>query len=179
MSPEHLTSYLMNGFLRDLSTFHQKLIKMCYKTFWFWQMNLPGKRLFQLNIPASVALAILSNQFRQLDFCFVCLYGRWQYTKEEGSVLPSGRAHWRWLTASFLLSVSFTRLFFCSCAIFTRELSTCRGGPLFLFTSLLCFLSLFTYNSTGKQIAVSRRKSPEWGLWKQGALTANKCKHVL
>lgn len=124
MSPEHLTSYLMNGFLRDLSTFHQKLIKMCYNTFWFWQMNLPGKRLFQLNIPASVVLAILSNQFRRLDFCFVCLYGRWQYTKVEGSVLPSAKGTLKVINCFiFIICVIYSIVFLQLCYLYKRAIN--------------------------------------------------------
>lgn len=50
--------------------FHQKFIRTFSSTFWFWQMNPLEERLFQKNIPVTVALEI-PCQSRQLDFCFV------------------------------------------------------------------------------------------------------------
>lgn len=86
-SPEPLTSSLMDGFLRDQSTFHQKLITMFYNTYQFWQMNLPGKRLFHPNIPANAALetrSIASDD--EIFVWFVCMVDA--VHKGGGSILP-------------------------------------------------------------------------------------------
>lgn len=139
-SPEHLTSSLMDGFLRDQSTFHQKLITMFYNTYQFWQMNLPGERLFHPNIPANAALETRSiASDNEIFVWFVCMVDA--VHKGGGSVLPPVQGTLKVINClGFMVCVIYSIVFLQFC--YQPALGRCclHAQACFVFSGCLCII---------------------------------------